>query len=100
MTVQKEIKYYSEAVAKTSRGAGTIQFQDSLKKVVKNAIEEDDRSKNLIVFGLDESEDERIDSKVSALLLEIGEKPRVSASRIGVKRTQTESNHVPGDLSE
>ena len=48
---------------------------------MKNAIEEDDRSKSLIVFGLDESEDERTDSKVSALLLEIGEKPPVSASK-------------------
>ena len=61
---------------------------------MKNAIEEDDRSKNLIVFGLDESEDERIDSKVSALLLEIGEKPRISASRIGAKKTDTVSHHM------
>ena len=95
VTVQKEIKSYSEAVAKTGSGTGTIQLQDSLKNVVKNAIEEDDRSRNLIVFGLDESEDhERIDSKISALLLEIGEKPRVSASRIGVKKTDTVSHHV------
>ena len=68
VTVQKEIKSYSEAVAKTGSGTGTIQLQDSLKNVVKNAIEKDDRSKNLIVLGLDESEDERIGSKVSALL--------------------------------
>ena len=94
VTVQKEIKSYSEAVAKTGNGTGTIQLQDSLKNVVKNAIEEDDRSKNLIFFGLDESEDERIDSKVSALLSEIGEKPRVSASRIGVKKTDIVSHHV------
>ena len=61
---------------------------------MKNVIEEEKRSKNLIVFGLDESKDERIDGKVSALFLQIGEKPRVSVSRIGMKKTDTVCNHV------
>ena len=84
--MQKEIKSYSEAVTNQSVEAGT-QIQDSLKKAVKSAIEEDDQSKNLVVFGLDESDKEQIDSKVAELLSELGEKPRVSASRIGTKRT-------------
>ena len=50
VTIQKEIKSYSEAVANTGSGTGTVQLQDSRTKVVKNDIEEDDRSKNLIVL--------------------------------------------------
>ena len=66
-TVQKEIKSYSEVVTNQSSEAGT-QIQDSLRKAVKSAIDEDDRSKNLVVFGLDESDKEQIDSSLKAAL--------------------------------
>ena len=82
-TVQKGIQSYSDAVAKKSCG---LDFTpDSLKKVVMTAIEEEDRSKNLLVFGLAEEDGEEIEEKISGILAELGEKPRVAVNRIGRK---------------
>ena len=77
-TVQKEIEEYSAVVKKD---AGTIK--DSLKNVVKDAIDEEDRSKNLIVFGLAEENLEDLNGKVGNLFAEFEEKPSFEATRIG-----------------
>ena len=66
-----------------------IQKQESLRNVVTSAIEEDDRGRNLVIFSLDESDQERIDTKVATILFKLGEKSRISASRIGRKRSDT-----------
>ncbi|KAL5261926.1 hypothetical protein ACHWQZ_G007587 [Mnemiopsis leidyi] len=47
---------------------GSVQVQETVNKTVKSAIQEDDRSKNLIIFGLVETEKEQTDSKVVELL--------------------------------
>ena len=83
-SVQQEIKSYSEAVMKKSNE--TVVTEKSLKSVVRSAIEDEDRSKNLIIFGLTEQDGEKLDSKVIDMLSDLNEKPRVSTSRIGVKR--------------
>ena len=94
ITMQNEMKSYSEALGDhTNTETKTTQVQESLKKAVKSAIEEEDRSKNLVVFGLDESDTEQIDSQVRDLFFQLGEKPRVSASRIGTRKTDTTRNH-------
>ena len=87
--MQKEIKSYSDVVANSRTETRTIQSQDSLRRAVKSAIEEDDRSRNLVIFGLEEDDQERIDSKVTTMFAELEEKPRVSACRIGTKKTGT-----------
>ena len=83
-TVQKEIQSYSAAVTKKS--GGPVLTPDSLKKVIMNAIEQEDRSKNLMVFGLAEEDGEQIEDKVAGLFAELGEKPRVAVSRMGHKK--------------
>ena len=45
-TVPKEMKSYSEVVGNDNSQMSTIQVQESVKKAVKTAILEDDRSKN------------------------------------------------------
>ena len=80
---------YSDVVANSRTETRTIQSQDSLRRAVKSAIEEDDRSRNLIIFGLEDDDQERIDSKVTTMFAELEEKPRVSACRIGTKKTGT-----------
>ena len=50
-TVQAEIRSYSDVVKKTDSAAFT---PETLKKVFKNVVEEEDRSRNLMVFGLEE----------------------------------------------
>lgn len=85
-TVQKEMKSYSEVVGNDKNQMSTIQVQESLKKAVKTAIQEDDRSRNLVIFGVPESDAEQIDKCVSELFVEVGEKPQFSAGRIGVSK--------------
>ena len=83
-TVQREFKSYSDVVAKNTSASGPVCTEESLKKAVKTAIEEEDRSKNLMVFGLGEEDEENLEEKISDLFTDLGEKPRVTAvSRVG-----------------
>ena len=59
--------------------------QNTLKTVVKNVVEEEDRSKNFLIFGLPEDPKEQISSKVNEVLQELGENTKVEAFRIGLK---------------
>ena len=56
-----------------------IQVEESVKLAVKSAIREDDRNKNVMIFGLAETENEQISNKVADLFNELGENTRVSA---------------------
>ena len=78
-----EIKSYSAAV---SSNQGSPLSQKCLQKAVKTVIEEEDRAKNVICFGLEESEDEALEDKVGAVFQELGEKMKVEGSRIGKKK--------------
>ena len=49
-TVQQEVQSYSAAVSKHS--SATTISADSLKQAVKSAIAEEDKTKNIMVFGL------------------------------------------------
>ena len=94
-TVQEEIKTYSEAVGSQNSKMEAIQVGESVKLAVKSAIREDDRSKNVMIFGLAETENEQISNKVADLFDEIGENTRVSASRVGVKKSGSTPGHRP-----
>ena len=94
-TVQEEIKTYSEAVGSQNSKMEAIQVEESVKLAVKSAIREDDRSKNVMIFGLAETENEQISNKVADLFDEIGENTRVSASRVGVKKSGSTPGHRP-----
>ena len=84
-SVQAGIKTYSSAVA-SNISTAPVFTPDILKKAVRAAIVEEDRSKNLLVFGLTEKEGGNIEQAVSDLFLELGEKPRIQAvNRLGRK---------------
>ena len=84
--MQAGFRKYSSAV--TSNISVVPAFTpDSLKKAVRTAIVEEDRSKNLLIFGLAEVEGENIEHALSGLFEELGEKPQVQAvNRLGVQR--------------
>ena len=84
-TVESGIRSYSAAVQQNS-ASGTVCNSNTLKKVMKSVAAEEDRSKNLIVFGLKEEEEEQLPALVTAVLEEIGEKPHFEATRVGWKR--------------
>ena len=82
-TVQSEIKCYSDAVKKNS---GMSCSPETLKMVMKSVVAEEDRSRNLILYGLREEEGEQLAAVVSEVLTQVGENPRFEATRVGRKR--------------
>ena len=55
----------------------------TLKNLVKQLVKEKYRSRNLIVFGLEENEKEIISEKIGDLLETMGERPKTVAYRLG-----------------
>jgi len=84
-TVQTEMRSYGE-VLKSSTPAAISPA--TFKKVVKDVMKDEDRSKNVIVFGLAEEDGEQLNEKVGNVFVEIGEKPPLAAVRIG-RRPET-----------
>ncbi len=84
-TVKAELQSYSQIVQKScSSESGPLLDPKVLKTVVKDVFAEEDRSRNLMIFGLAEEKDEKIHDVVSNVLFELGEKPKVEATRIGL----------------
>ena len=89
-TVKAEFTSYSAAVqnAKEQEPSPVIA-QETLKKVVKTVVEEEDRTRSVMLFGLQERENEVLDEEVGAVLQELGEKPKIEACRIGPKKVES-----------
>ena len=81
-TVKAEIKTYSDVVKESTSGQTQIT-SETLKSVVKNTMQEEDRSKNLIVFGLVEQENEDLQSSIGEVFSQLGVKPISDLSRVG-----------------
>lgn len=91
-TVQAEMRGYSDVVKSVS-GSPAIS-PETLKKVVQDAIVDEDRSRNFMVFGLKEEDGERVNEKISDMLQELGVKPRVEAVRVGRRSSGTDPGIV------
>lgn len=83
----REIKSYSEAVS-TQATEPTIS-QATLQKVVKTVVQEEDRAKNVMVFGLEESDSVELHGRVLELFAELGQKPQFEECRIGKSKPGT-----------
>ena len=88
-TVQLQMQSYSDAL-KTPTTPPEAVNPEIFRKVVKDVITNEDRSKNLMVFGLAEEDGEQLDEKISNVFLEIGEKPQLAAVRL--RRRSEEKN--------
>ena len=90
ITVEKELKSYSSVVESStfnlsSNGVGRVA-KEEMEKVVRDALDEDDRSRNVMLFGLPEQKSEYLERTVEHVFEELGEKPVVvEACRIGRK---------------
>ena len=82
-TMQSEIKSYSSALAEKAQPA--VISPDVLKKVVQAVVDEEDRSKNIMLFGLVEEKNETLSNRVDEVFVSVGEKPSFVASRVGKK---------------
>ena len=83
-TVKEEMMSYSAALTKTCAAALAPK---KITAAIRTVTEKEDRSKNVIVYGLPESSDEKLSETVSDVISEIGEKPVISdCTRVGIKR--------------
>jgi len=86
-TVQTEMKSYSSALKKTCAAALTPK---KICTAVKTIAEKDERSRNIVIYGISESDGEKLENKVSEVLGEINEKPSLrDCCRVGLKRADT-----------
>ena len=88
--VETELKSYSSALTKTCTAALAPQ---KLRAAVKSVSEKEDRCKNVMIYGLEESPGEQLQDKVCQILSEIEEKPLIrDCCRVGFKK---ENNKRP-----
>ena len=73
-TVETELKSYSSVLKESCSAALTPQ---KIASAVKQVNAQEDRSKNVIIFGLPEGQTENVESKVSEILNLLEEKPKV-----------------------
>ena len=100
-SVKTELRSYSEVastLSSASKPPSAAYSRETLKSVVKHVVEEEDRSRNIMVFGLPESENEILTEKIGELFKELDEKPKLEAARLG-KSGSTRSRPVKVSLS-
>ena len=80
-TVKCEIKSYASAVTKTFAAALAPR---KLTAAIKTVAENEDRKRNIIIYGIKEEENEAISAKVEEVLAEIDENPIIKdCCRVG-----------------
>ena len=82
--VDKGIRTYSQALSHSIEESVSAFSEEKLKKAVQEAVTDDDRSKNVIVFGMTEKNSEDLDGQIAALFGELEEKPTFEAARVGM----------------
>ena len=85
MTVKRELQSYSAIVKSScSEALAPRKIESAVRKAT---VSTDEREKNLVVFGLEEKDDEDCDHEVGLVLDVVGEKPYITTcSRIGNRK--------------
>ena len=92
-SVKAEFQTYSSVVSNNNAESSPMN-QEVLKKAVQCAVQETDRSRNLIIFGAAEKPDEDLNATVTDIFEFIGEKPRTESCRLGRKNTDTTARPI------
>ena len=98
-SVKEEFKSYSSVVGNSQPAAAPVISPEALKTVVKTVVAEEDRSRNLLVFGLPDDEEEQLEERISEVLETVGQKPKIEVQRLGKKKTSTSTRPVKVRLS-
>ena len=86
-TVEKELKSYSSAL---QQSCSTALSPTNIATAVKKIVKEEDRTKEVVVFGVDEEAGECATTKVAGILEQLEEKPLVTGCRrIGQRANNT-----------
>ena len=97
-SVKTEFQTYS-SVVENSRVQEQVICPEILKRAVQTAVQEEDRSKNVMIFGLPELANQELNSTVGEMFEAIGEKPRVEACRVGKHRSEKGARPVKATFS-
>ena len=99
--LKEQSKSYSEAAAENVMVCQADSLADpaTLKKMVKSVVQEEDRSRNVVIFGLPEQKDENVEERVQEVFQEIGLKPTPQATRVGKIRNNNAKRPVQVSLS-
>ena len=97
-SVKTELQSYSSAVQRTPPNKQVFS-SEALTRVVRNVVEEEDRSRNVVIFGLNEEDNEKLNEKVAEVFESIGQKPRAEACRVGRKKSKDSTRPVNVKLS-
>ena len=85
-TVKSEITSYATVLSKSCAAA---LAPNKISKAVKSAVDRDDRKKNVIIYGVSETESEVVATKVEEVLSQLNEKPMIKdCFRIGFKKPE------------
>ena len=96
-TVQTEVKSFSSIVKKN---CPPTLSKKTVEAAVKSVCDKEDRSKNIIIYGIEETSGEMLPDKVEKVLQEIDEKPVIrDCVRVGVKRSGSDARPRPIKLS-
>ena len=88
-TLKSEMKSYRDVCAsRISSVVPPVINNETLTSVVKKVVSEEDKQKNIIIYGVKEEENSEPDVIVSKIFAEIGEKPLVNdCVRVGKKNS-------------
>ena len=81
--IENGMKSYSNVLTDSVTKPEPTFTEEKLKKVVQEAVAEEDRSRNIMVFGVSEETGEDLNGTIGAVFEEISEKPTFEAARIG-----------------
>lgn len=73
--LQKEMKNQTSEVTKNV--ASSVFSVKKVGEVVKDAVEKEERGKNLVLFGVNEEANEQLNTRVGDILENTGQKPRI-----------------------
>ena len=83
-TVKSELQTWSEVVKRNTVQSEATFSSAKLKDAVRSAVDEEDRSRNFVIFNKEEEADEDLVQTVEGVLLDINEKPMIiDCRRIG-----------------
>ena len=99
--LKEQFKSYSKAAAENVMvcQADSLANPATQKKMVKSVVQEEDRSRNVVIFGLPEQKDENVEERVQEVFQEIGLKPTLQATRVGKIRKDNAKRPVQVSLS-
>ena len=85
--VRTEIGSWSKIVQQSTVNTANVNISPAkIKEAVLSAVAEEDRSRNVIIFGKQEEESENVSVTVSKVFEDLNEKPRVvECRRLGTK---------------